>query len=348
MSNVKRFGLAGTLSYVATEVAFWAFALPAAFFGYHATTGEWLSLDTDRTQLLALAATFVTGVRFAVPLRLGVALALVPSVQRFLDARQSTVLASSSTESVTPSGVVLSRPAAPAAALAKIGEAAAARVQPNTFIGLGSGRAAVAFARCLGQRLAAERETLVNVRSVPTSDATAAVAREAGVPLCALLDVPDGVLDLVVDGADEVAPSLDLLKGGGGNLAREKMCEWRARELIILVGAEKVVPKLGSQFPVFLEVLEFGLVGVESAVKRLGGRPERRMLSNGAGPFVTDDGNAYLACFFGEIDDPRALDDALHRIPGVVDTGLFLGMATEVFVANVDGSTRTMARPPPS
>jgi ribose 5-phosphate isomerase A len=354
---LKRFGVAGTLSYVATEVVFWAVALPGAAFAYHASTGEWLSWETDRAQLAALAATFVTGVRFAVPLRMGVALACVPLVQKLLDsagvssgggeaASAAVPLASPSAAaatSVTPSGVVLSRPAAPASALAAIGEAAALRVQPNTYVGLGSGRASIAFVRALGARLAAESATLTGVVGVPTSEATAEVARAVGVPLAQLADVPGGVLDLCVDGADEVDAQLNLLKGGGGNLAREKMLEWRARELIILVGEEKLVSRLGEQFPVFVEVLEFGLVGVVHAVTQLGGRAERRMNADGS-PFKTDDGNAYLACWFGVLADAAALDARLHAVPGVVDTGVFLGLATEVLVANVDGSTSSRKR----
>lgn len=214
---------------------------------------------------------------------------------------------------------MLSRPAAAPAALAAIGAAAASRVAPSTFVGLGSGRASLAFVRALGERLAAERGTLTGVVGVPTSEATAVVAREAGVPLAQLSDVPGGVLDLCVDGADEVDPQLNLLKGGGGNLAREKMCEWRAKQLIILVGEEKLVRRLGEQFPVFVEALEFGLPGVIDAVQRLGGRAERRLNADGSF-FKTDDGNAYLACFFGELADPAALDTALHAMPGVVDT----------------------------
>ena len=360
-ASIKRFGVAGTLSYVLTEVAFWALALPGAAFGYHASTGEWLSWDTDRAQLAALAATFVTGVRFAVPLRMGVALACVPAVQRALDAAgvarsadattapaaAASAVASASTpggqSGMTPSGVVLSRPAAAPAALAAIGAAAASRVAPSSFVGLGSGRASLAFVRALGERLAAERATLTGVVGVATSEATAVVAREAGVPLAPLSAVPGGVLDLCVDGADEVDPQLNLLKGGGGNLAREKMCEWRAKELIILVGEEKLVERLGSQFPVFVEALEFGLPGVVDAVQRLGGRAERRLIADGSF-FKTDDGNAYLACFFGELADPAALDTALHAVPGVVDTGIFLGLATEVLVARADGSTSSMRR----
>ena len=363
-ASIKRFGVAGTLSYVLTEVAFWALALPGAAFGYHEGTGEWLSLDTDRAQLAALAATFVTGVRFAVPLRMGVALACVPAVQRALDAasvvRSADAMAAPAavasaaasapfpgrpqqSSGMTPSGVELSRPAAAPAALAAIGAAAASRVAPSTYVGLGSGRASLAFVRALGERLAAERATLRGVVGVATSEATAAVARQAGVPLAPLSGVPGGVLDLCVDGADEVDPQLNLLKGGGGNLAREKMCEWRAKELIILVGEEKLVDRLGSQFPVFVEALEFGLPGVVDAVQRLGGRAERRLNAD-ATFFKTDDGNAYLACFFGELADAAALDAALHAVPGVVDTGIFLGLATEVLVARADGSTSSLRR----
>jgi ribose 5-phosphate isomerase A len=199
-------------------------------------------------------------------------------------------------------------------------------------IGLGSGQAASAFVRALGQRV---RQGL-NVRAVPTSDATASLATELGIPLTTLEEVEH--LDLAVDGADEVAPNLDLIKGLGGALVREKIVAAAAQRLIILVGSEKLVPRLGARGILPVEVIPFGLTLCRRRLEALGlaSRPRHK---NGS-LLVTDNHNHILDCTVGVIDNPVQLEQSIRVIPGVVDTGLFLGMADTVFVQ--DGATVTV------
>ncbi|KAK3251023.1 hypothetical protein CYMTET_39628 [Cymbomonas tetramitiformis] len=166
----------------------------------------------------------------------------------------------------TPSGVVLSSPAATSEQLAEVGRRAAQLVKDGDVVGLGSGRAAVAFVRALGERMKSEGLTC---RGVPTGIATAAVAEEAGIPLVSPEDVEQ--IEIVVDGADELDPELNLIKGGGGNLLREKILEARAKRLVIVVGEEKTVARLGTgAFPIFLEVVEFGRASVTKALEARG------------------------------------------------------------------------------
>jgi ribose 5-phosphate isomerase A len=142
------------------------------------------------------------------------------------------------------------------------------------------------------------------------------------------------------DGADEVAPGMALMKGGGGNLLREKITEHIAKRLVIVVGEEKVVPRLGTNFPVFVEVIEFGRTMVQRALEGMGATAVTQRMSGEQEPFLTDDGNPYLHAQFppAALADPVALDHRLHNLPGVVETGIFVNMATEVFIAKIDGS----------
>jgi ribose 5-phosphate isomerase A len=221
--------------------------------------------------------------------------------------------------------------------LEKIGMVAAGLVRAGDRVGLGSGRAALAFVRALGKRV---REEGLKIVGVPTSLLTEQVAKEAGIPLAGL-DTID-TLDIAVDGADEVDPAFNLIKGGGGNLAREKVTECIAKRFVIVVGEEKIVEKLGTSFPVFIEVLEFARPVVVRKLEAMGATIKQRMNKDGT-VFITDNGNPYLEATFhkaGEstlIDDPAALDRALHDVPGIIETGLFIGMADEVIVARVDG-----------
>jgi ribose 5-phosphate isomerase A len=220
--------------------------------------------------------------------------------------------------------------------LEKLGQAAARLVSPGDRVGLGSGKAALAFVRALGARVRSEN---LAVTGVPTSLLTEQVARDAGIPL-ATLDTVD-TLDIAVDGADEVDPAFHLIKGGGGNLAREKVTESIARRFVVVVGEEKIVPRLGTGFPVFIEVIEFARPVVVRRLRAMGAVVTQRTNPDGS-PFLTDNGNPYLHAAFHangstQIPDPAALDRALHAIPGIVETGLFIDMADEVLIAYADG-----------
>jgi ribose 5-phosphate isomerase A len=194
-------------------------------------------------------------------------------------------------------------------------------------IGLGSGRAAAHFVEALGERIRAGR---LHVAGLPTSESTAALARRVGVPL--LTPEEAGTLDLDIDGADEVDPALDLIKGNGRCLVREKIVAASSRRLVILVGQEKLVPQLGSHGNLPVEVVPFGMVLCQRRLSELGCRPVPYVRDGKL--FVTDNGNHILDCGVGLITDARKLEADIRAIPGVVGTGLFLGMADTVLVGD--------------
>ena len=209
-------------------------------------------------------------------------------------------------------------------------------------VGLGSGRAASVFIAKLGIRI---REGL-RVSGVPTSKASAAQAREAGIPLIELGTLP---LDITVDGADEVAPNLDLVKGFGGALVRERIVATASASQVILVGEDKLVHALGERGRVPVEVIPLAQWLVAKELKALGLIPTLRMDDRGTRPFVTENGNLIIDFAPPEpMRDGRAareLERALLAIVGVVDTGLFLGTADRVLVGHADSRVDTLRRP---
>jgi ribose 5-phosphate isomerase A len=201
-------------------------------------------------------------------------------------------------------------------------------VTDGTTVGLGSGRAANRFTELLGEKVRGG----MNVRGVATSAATAEVARKAGVPL---VDLAAGMpLAIVVDGADEVDPQLNLIKGYGRALVREKIVAAAARQMIILVGREKLVPQLGTRGKLPIEVVPFAVPLVLERLRILGGTPTLA-LADGK-PLLTDNGNHVIDCAVRLIADAAALERSICAIPGVVDTGLFLGIAGTVLVGDSD------------
>jgi ribose 5-phosphate isomerase A len=199
-------------------------------------------------------------------------------------------------------------------------------ISPGDVIGLGSGRAADAFVRLLGERVRAG----MAVRGVPTSAATAEHARAAGVPLVTL---EQGIpLAVTVDGADEVDPHLDMIKGYGRALVREKVVAAASRRLVILIGPGKEVPQLGSRGKLPVEVLPFALPLCRSRLAELGCNPV--LYEQDGKPFVTDNGNHILDCGIQPLADAALVEARLRAIPGVVGTGLFLGMADVVLVGD--------------
>jgi ribose 5-phosphate isomerase A len=215
------------------------------------------------------------------------------------------------------------------AAAAVIGE-----VRDGMRLGLGSGRTAEHFVRFLGEKVRAG----LKVVGVPTSERTAKLAREVGVPLTTLNDEPE--LDLTIDGADEVDPALHLIKGGGGALLREKIVAAASARMIVIVDAGKLVEALGA-FPLPVEVVPFGEAPARRAIaataEGLGMQPRIALRMAGAAPYVTDGGNHILDVSLGRIDDPEALARALDAIPAVVGHGLFIGLASVVAVAGPGG-----------
>ncbi len=227
--------------------------------------------------------------------------------------------------------------------LTQIGHAAAQLIEPGQTVGLGSGRASHAFVRALAARLAREKFSILGI---PTSNSTEKLARELGIPLGSLETI--STVDIAVDGADEVTPDFDLLKGGGGDLLREKVVASISRRFVIVVGHEKLVPCLGDKFPVFIEVVTFALPVVVRHLQTLGGQAAPRLTPDGK-LFLTDNSNPLLHAVFGpkphHISNPKNLAAAIADIPGVVGHGMFLSMATDLFVAQPDGTIHYQQHP---
>jgi ribose 5-phosphate isomerase A len=192
-------------------------------------------------------------------------------------------------------------------------------------VGLGSGRASTAFIEELGGRV---QEGQLKVRGVPTSQASADLATKFGIPLVTLQDVD--AIDVTIDGADEVDPQGNCIKGYGGALVREKIVAAASKKLVILIGAEKLVDQLGQRGKLPVEVLPFARGFCDRELAELGLTPQVR--EKDGRPYLTDNGNHILDCALKPIDDPAALESALLGIAGVVGTGLFLGMADTILI----------------
>jgi ribose 5-phosphate isomerase A len=211
----------------------------------------------------------------------------------------------------------------------KIEDEALRLVRDGDVVGLGSGRAATAFIQALGERV---RQGL-RVRGVPTSEKSGELARQLGIPLVTLDDVEQ--IDIDVDGADEVDPQNNLIKGLGGALVREKIVASAARRFVVLVGREKIVPALGSRGVLPVEVVPFGISACRRQLEKKFGWPSRQRMSNGV-PFVSDNGNLILDCQVGPLSMLPLVEWNVRDIAGVVDTGLFLGMSPTVLIQNGD------------
>jgi len=218
--------------------------------------------------------------------------------------------------------------------------AAMALVFDGARVGLGTGRAAAAFIERLAART---RRGGLSVSCVATSEATRALARGLGLPLVEIDEAH--LLDITVDGADEVAPDLNLVKGRGGAFVRERIVAAASRRQVILVGPEKLVGALGETGPVPIEIIPMALGLCMRRLKELGVRPALRPDPAVAQPFMSDNGNLVidvaLPATLLDAGAARALDAALRAIPGVVDTGLFLGTAERVLVGHPDGRVDT-------
>ena len=216
-------------------------------------------------------------------------------------------------------------------------EAAAQHVQSGMVIGLGTGSTAKHMIEIVGSLLASG--ILSDIKGVPTSNQTSADAEEAGIPLTTLDDHP--TLDLSIDGADLIDGSLNALKGGGGALLREKIVASASETYILIADERKIVEKLGTGFPLPIEVLPFSATLVADRVGKL---EASVILRKGKlGPVTTDNGNFILDADFGPIDDPAMLERELKSIPGVLETGLFLGYADIAYVGTPDG-VRTLQK----
>jgi ribose 5-phosphate isomerase A len=211
-------------------------------------------------------------------------------------------------------------------------ERAVELVQPGMVVGLGTGSTAIFATRRIGALLRAG--TLRDITGFPTSKATAEAARAAGIPLLDE-DCPQPI-DVTIDGADEVDPQLDLIKGGGGALLREKIVAQASQRVVIVVDESKLSPALGTRWALPIEVIVFGWRSQSRFLSGLGARIAVRSGADGS-PFRTDQGNMILDCTFGAIAEPKALAERLGGRAGLVEHGLFLGVATDLIVAGKDG-----------
>jgi ribose 5-phosphate isomerase A len=215
-------------------------------------------------------------------------------------------------------------------------------ITEDTIVGLGSGRTASAFVRMLGARVRGG----LRVTGVPASGVTEALARAEGIPLVTLSEAM--LLDITVDGADEVAPNLDLIKGHGGALVRERIIAGASRRQVILVGADKVVRQLGERYALPVEVVPFALGPLMRTIKSAGLAPTVRMDAACVHELVNENGNLTLDCALpsplADANAARALEALLLAMPGIVDTGLFLGTAERVLVGHPDGRVLELLR----
>ncbi len=212
-------------------------------------------------------------------------------------------------------------------------------VEDGMVLGLGTGSTAAFVVEALATRVKAG----LRVVGIPTSERTAVQARRLGVPIATFAEHQR--LDLTIDGADEVQlGSLDLIKGLGGALLREKIVAAASRRLVIVVDQEKLVDRLGAHTPVPVEVTQFGWQATAAALAELGGSPERRY-GIGEQPYVSDGGNYILDCRFGPLADPGLVEQRIAMTVGTVESGLFVGRSSAVVIASADGVE--VLTPPP-
>lgn len=223
----------------------------------------------------------------------------------------------------------------------EVAQVAAQAVESGMILGLGSGSTAALLIEELGRRW--QSGDLTDIKAVPTSFQASVLAQKFGIPLTTLNEIDH--MDLAIDGADEVDPALNLIKGGGACQTREKLVDTRADRFVVVVDATKLSPVLGTNFPLPVEVIPDAYRQVQDALGRLGSDPVLRMAVRKAGPVVTDQGNLIIDAKFEAITDPGSLEPVINNIPGVLDNGLFVGVASQVLVGQIEdgvASVRTL------
>lgn len=216
----------------------------------------------------------------------------------------------------------------------EVGKAAADRVQSGSIVGLGTGSTTAYTIQFLGDRL--KSGELKDIIGIPTSFQAEVLAKQYSIPLTTL-DAVDRI-DIAIDGADEVDPQKNLIKGGGAAHTREKIVDYLADLFIVVVDSSKIVDRLGSSFPVPVEVIPMAIAPVMRTIKKLGGNPELRMGVKKAGPVITDQGNMVIDVKFDTINDPAGLEQTLNNIPGVLENGIFVGVTDLVLVGEVQNN----------
>lgn len=212
-------------------------------------------------------------------------------------------------------------------------------------IGLGTGSTAMPAVRRLSERIA--DGTLKDIKATATSFQTTLACEELGIPVYTLNDrAISGSLDLAIDGADEITPENNLIKGGGAALLREKIVEYNARTLVIVADESKAVEHMGTKFPLPVEIIPEARVSVTRALEKLGAKCVLREGVRKAGPVITDNGNMILDCTWEKPVDPAKMEDEIDSITGVVECGFFTKNRPQVFIARADGSVEHRKQAP--
>jgi ribose 5-phosphate isomerase A len=210
------------------------------------------------------------------------------------------------------------------------GEEAVELIKDGMIVGLGSGSTVEYTIRKLGKLVRGG----LRIHGIPTSVHTKRIAKEEQIPLTTLEDNP--VIDITIDGADEVDSNLYLVKGGGGALLREKIIAFNSKKVIIVIDDSKIVKALGIDFPLPVEVFKFGWTSTKKRLEEFGCNVERRKIMADE-PFITDNSNYILDCEFDRIDNPEQMEIDINNIPGVAENGLFIGLVDEVIVGGKQG-----------
>lgn len=208
-------------------------------------------------------------------------------------------------------------------------EKAVEEVQSGTIVGLGTGSTILHVLLALGEKV---RDGL-NIIGIATSKQTETISAQQGIPLSTLAD--HAVIDLTIDGADEIDSDLNLIKGGGGALVREKIIAHASKRLVIVADESKLVPVLGTTFALPVEVLQFGWKATQKAINNICGRSTLR--HSGRKPFLSDNGNYILDCHFEAIRQPAQIESQLNNLPGVVENGLFVNRADKAIIGAESG-----------
>ena len=210
------------------------------------------------------------------------------------------------------------------------GEKALDHIEDGMILGLGTGSTVEYTLRKLGQLV----KDGLKIQGIPTSVHTKRIAKEENIPLTTLEEHPD--IDVTIDGADEVDSYLNLIKGGGGALTREKIIAFNSKKVIIVIDDSKVVKALGIDFPLPVEVVKFGWSSVKRVLEELGCEVTLRNIMENE-PYITDNGNYILDCDFERIENPEQIEMQINNIPGVVENGLFIDLVDEVIVGGKQG-----------
>lgn len=209
------------------------------------------------------------------------------------------------------------------------GEKAVEYVEDGMILGLGTGSTVEYTLRKLGELV----KDGLKIKGIPTSMHTGKIAKECNIPLTTLEENPE--IDLTIDGADEVDSELNLIKGGGGALTREKIIAYHSKKEIIVIDETKIVKALGAAFPLPVEVVKYGWTSTKKTLEEFGCTAELRKIIND--PYLTDNSNYILDCGFERIEEPEQIEKDINNIPGVVENGLFIGLVDEIIVGSKQG-----------